>query len=108
MATGDKANGAGELSKRAPTAPTKLGRGYGILFCLLLVGLVGCSREPQEVVVYTALDEVFSQPILDQFAAETGSKVLVKGDTESTKTVGLAQAIISERDRPRCDLFWNN
>ncbi|HEY4232246.1 MAG TPA: extracellular solute-binding protein, partial [Lacipirellulaceae bacterium] len=31
-----------------------------------------------------------------------------KYDTESTKTVGLTQAILAERERPRCDLFWNN
>jgi iron(III) transport system substrate-binding protein len=31
-----------------------------------------------------------------------------KYDTESTKTVGLVQAILAERERPRCDLFWNN
>src|SRR5262249_45720498 len=29
-------------------------------------------------------------------------------DTESTKTIGLVQAIFAERERPRCDLFWNN
>ncbi len=70
---------------------------------------LGCGRQPTEqVVVYTALDEVFSKPILAGFAQQTGIEVLPKMDTESTKTVGLAQAIIAERDRPRCDLFWNN
>ena len=39
---------------------------------------------------------------------ETGIVVRPKFDTESTKTVGLTQAIIAERERPRCDLFWNN
>ena len=29
-------------------------------------------------------------------------------DSESTKTVGLAEAIVAEKDRPRCDVFWNN
>ena len=29
-------------------------------------------------------------------------------DVESTKTVGLAEAIVAEKDRPRCDVFWNN
>jgi iron(III) transport system substrate-binding protein len=33
---------------------------------------------------------------------------LAKYDVESTKTVGLVNAIIQERNRPRCDLFWNN
>jgi iron(III) transport system substrate-binding protein len=34
--------------------------------------------------------------------------VLAKYDVESTKTVGLANAIIQESQRPRCDVFWNN
>ena len=69
----------------------------------------GCrySGEP-EVVVYTALDREFSEPVLKTFSRQTGIRVLPKYDTESTKTVGLANAILVERDRPRCDLFWNN
>lgn len=39
---------------------------------------------------------------------ETGIEVRGKFDVELTKSVGLTQEIISERDRPRCDLFWNN
>ena len=34
--------------------------------------------------------------------------MLAKYDTESTKSVGLANAILAEASRPRCDLFWNN
>ena len=72
-------------------------------------GTLGCGqREPPEVVVYTALDRDFSEPIFDDFTRETGIVVRTKFDTESTKTVGLAQEIIAERERPRCDVFWNN
>lgn len=74
----------------------------------LLSGIGGCSRQPEQVIVYTALDENFSQPLLDRFSEQTGIEVLMKADTESTKTVGLANAILAERSRPRCDLFWNN
>ena len=74
-----------------------------------LPGLSGCwSAAPREVVVYTALDREFSEPILQAFEKETGIKVLAKYDVESTKTVGLVNALIQERQRPRCDLFWNN
>jgi iron(III) transport system substrate-binding protein len=69
----------------------------------------GCKPEPSsEVVVYTALDEGFSRPIFGDFEAETGVEVRPKFDTEATKTVGLAQTILAEKERPRCDLFWNN
>jgi iron(III) transport system substrate-binding protein len=66
------------------------------------------SHGENEVVVYAALDSEFSQPILDDFARETGIQVRPKFDVESTKTVGLTQAIIEEANRPRCDVFWNN
>jgi iron(III) transport system substrate-binding protein len=74
----------------------------------LLVAL-GCnSKPPEEVVVYTALDSQFSTPLLDDFTARTGIRVRAAYDTESTKTVGLANRIRSEAARPRCDVFWNN
>jgi iron(III) transport system substrate-binding protein len=76
---------------------------------LLCLSLAGCWRSTgSEVVVYTALDSEFSTPILHRFTAASDVTVLPKFDVESTKTVGLAEAIIAEKDRPRCDVFWNN
>ena len=95
----------------------------GVLVCLVILFAVGKSlnhRNEEEssatetpdakrtVVVYTALDRVFSEPIFSEFERETGVKVLAKYDTESTKTIGLVNAIRAEADRPRCDVFWNN
>jgi iron(III) transport system substrate-binding protein len=54
------------------------------------------------------LDREFSEPIFESFTAETEIPVRPKYDAESTKTVGLANAIIEEGKRPRCDVFWNN
>ncbi|MBN1441423.1 MAG: extracellular solute-binding protein [Planctomycetes bacterium] len=70
----------------------------------------GCRRvDPAaQVVVYTALDRQFSEPIFEEFTRATGIRVLAQYDTESTKTVGLAGRIRAERERPRCDVFWNN
>jgi iron(III) transport system substrate-binding protein len=78
--------------------------------CALALFLSGCGGDKpnQQVVVYTALDAMFSDPILKQFEKETGIRVLPKYDTESTKTVGLVNTIRSEANRPRCDVFWNN
>ncbi len=83
---------------------------YVLLTFPIIPGLAGCHKEqsPEVVVVYTALDQEFSQPIFDDFASKTGIVVKAKYDAESTKTVGLTQAILAERERPRCDLFWNN
>lgn len=71
--------------------------------------LSGCwSSGQSEVVVYTALDREFSEPVLNAFSKASGIAALPKYDVESTKSVGLAQAIMQEANRPRCDVFWNN
>jgi iron(III) transport system substrate-binding protein len=67
------------------------------------------NRPPRgEIVVYTALDREFSEPVFKEFTQITGIAVRAKYDTEANKTVGLANLVINERERPRCDLFWNN
>jgi iron(III) transport system substrate-binding protein len=76
-------------------------------FVLALLTCAGCGSE-NEVVVYAALDREFSEPILKDFEQQTGIVVRPKYDVESTKTVGLASAILAEKNRPRCDVFWNN
>jgi iron(III) transport system substrate-binding protein len=80
-----------------------------VLFIILVQGICGCgSRQPPEAVVYTALDEEFSAPVFASFTDATGIVVKPAFDVESTKTVGLANRIVEESERPRCDLFWNN
>jgi iron(III) transport system substrate-binding protein len=66
------------------------------------------SRKRPEVVVYTALDREFSEPILGWYAWKTRAEVLPKFDVESTKTVGLYNLLVFEAPSPRCDVFWNN
>ena len=92
-------------------------RRLGFLLCVVaLLCWLGCERGDmadrstavREVVVYTALDRGFSEPILEAFTQKTGIKVLPQYDTESTKTVGLTNRIRAEKNRPRCDVFWNN
>jgi iron(III) transport system substrate-binding protein len=80
------------------------------ILVLAASGLItGClSGSPSEVVVYTALDREFSEPVLQDFTKASGISVLPKYDDESTKTVGLTSLIIQEAGRPRCDVFWNN
>jgi iron(III) transport system substrate-binding protein len=76
--------------------------------------LCGCGRggsssgEAKTVVVYSALDREFAEPVLKDYQKRTGVEVLPKFDVESTKTVGLTNLIATEAPRPRCDLFWNN
>jgi iron(III) transport system substrate-binding protein len=60
------------------------------------------------VVVYAAQDQVYAEPILKEFTRQTGLEVRAVYDSEAVKTVGLANRLLAERSRPRCDLFWSN
>ena len=75
----------------------------------IAAGLTGCSgpQSSQKVVVYTSVDEVFAEPICKQFEQETGIKVELVPDTEETKSTGLLNRLIAEKERPRADVFWS-
>ena len=60
------------------------------------------------VVIYSALDREFAEPVLNGLAKQAGISLRSKFDVESTKTVGLTNTLIAEAVQPRCDLFWNN
>ena len=87
-------------------------------FAAAVACLAGCAKSTSNtttppasrVVVYTALDQEFSEPLFEPFTQATGIKVLPKFDTEATKTVGLFNTIRVEAEsgNVRCDLFWNN
>ena len=67
----------------------------------LLIGasalLSGCgSKKKEEVVVYTAVDEVFAEEMIRDFEKETGISVQIVYDTESNKTTGLVNRILAE------------
>ena len=77
----------------------------------VLLVLVGCVPRPEvDVVAYVSVDEEFAGPILAAFdrRADGETGVVPRFDAESTKTVGLVNRILAERDRPTCDVFWNN
>ncbi len=76
---------------------------------LLLLGLVfvfACKHE-KEVSVYCTVDRVFSEPVLRDFERETGIRVRALYDTEETKSTGILNRIIAEKNHPQCDLFWS-
>ena len=79
-----------------------------LLISLLFIFVGDGIGKEKEVVVYTSLDQIYSEPILRGFEKETGIKVKAVYDIEATKTIGLVNRLIAERKRPRCDVFWNN
>lgn len=69
----------------------------------------GCSpSQKKEVVVYTSVDQVYSEPLLKEFEKSTGIKVKAVYDVEASKTVGLTMRLEAEKDAPQADVFWNN
>ena len=66
------------------------------------------AAEKKEVVIYTSLDQIFSEPIINEFEKQTGIKVKAVYDTEAAKTTGLVNRLIAEKDNPCADVFWNN
>lgn len=70
--------------------------------------LLGPASDAQTLVVYCAHDAEFSQPVLRDFERRTGIRVAVRFDTEATKSLGLVNRLIAEKDQSQCDVFWNN
>lgn len=100
-------------SLRRSQAAGRLGKTLrGLCGVALLTALCGgcVDRTESDVVVYSALDRGFAEPILDSFDRHQDGQigVIAKFDVESTKTVGLVELIMAERENPSCDLFWNN
>jgi iron(III) transport system substrate-binding protein len=69
----------------------------------------GCGKSGSPIViVYTSQDEVFAEPIFREFETQTGIQVRPVYDSEAVKTVGLVNRLLTERNHPQCDVFWNN
>jgi ABC-type thiamine transport system substrate-binding protein len=63
--------------------------------------------ESLEVVVYTSVDQVFSEPVLRAFEKESGLIVKTVFDTEETKSTGILNRLVAESRNPRADVFWS-
>ncbi len=58
--------------------------------------------------MYTSLDPILSQPIIEEYEKKTGVVVDEVFDAEATKTTGITNRLIAEKSNPRCDVFWNS
>ncbi len=76
---------------------------------LVLVGCGGTASPPSagEVVVYTSVDQVFSEPLFRRFEEQTAITVRAVFDTEETKSTGVLNRLIAEAQSPQADVFWS-
>lgn len=89
--------------------------GVFLIAAMLIAGWVATfvfnifnSSNREFVVIYTSQDQIYSEPILQDFTKQTGIKVRAVYDSEAVKTVGLVNRLIAEKNHPQCDVFWNN
>jgi len=82
---------------------------------LAAAALAACGGQPNdstgaanEVTVYVSTDRVFSEPILKAYEQKSGVKVKAVYDTEETKSTGLANKLLAEKNNPQADVFWSN
>jgi iron(III) transport system substrate-binding protein len=68
---------------------------------------VGCRQSGREVVVYTSVDQVFSEPVFRDFERQSGIRVRAVYDTEETKSTGMVNRLIAEGGSPQADVFWS-
>ena len=88
---------------------------YIILFFAIVFALTaaviffsnGDNTSDDTVVIYVSVDQVFSEPILKKYEEKTGINVRAVYDVEATKTTGLVNRLIAEKNRPVADVFWN-
>lgn len=83
-----------------------------LLPLLILAALTGAwlyhRSGPPRLTVYCAHDSIYAESILRDFTRQTGIPVASRYDTEATKSLGLTELLVREKDAPRCDVFWNN
>jgi iron(III) transport system substrate-binding protein len=60
------------------------------------------------VVIYVSHDQVFSEPILKDFEKETGIRMRAVYDTEESKSTGVMNRLIAEKNNPQADVYWAN
>ena len=88
----------------------------GLALTLTLAAGLACGggqpgsteQSRREVTAYVSADRPFSEPVLREYERKSGVRVNVVYDTEETKSTGLANRLLAEKERPQADVFWSN
>ena len=82
-----------------------------LIFITVSLVFFGCSKQAKDensVVIYVSEDQVFSEPILKDFEKKTGIHVKALYDTEESKSTGVVNRLIAEKNTPQADVYWAN
>src|SRR2546423_12337717 len=81
-----------------------------VVVALALIATITSCRptSSKTVVIYVSEDQVFSKPILKDFERDTGITVKSVFDTEESKSTGVTNRLIAEKDNPQADVYWAN
>lgn len=66
------------------------------------------GKTENSLIVYCSHDSVFADKILSKFTEETGIKIIPKYDTEASKSLGLTEKILFDKENTECDVYWSN
>src|SRR6266704_4204742 len=85
-------------------------KAIGLFALLTLIPILTSCRptSSRTVVVYVSEDQVFSEPTLKDFERETGITVKSVFDTEESKSTGVTNRLIAEKNNPQEDVYWAN
>jgi iron(III) transport system substrate-binding protein len=82
-------------------------RKHCVAIASVFLAAAACKRTEREVVVYTSVDQPFSEPIFREFEKQSGIKVRAVFDTEETKSTGVVNRLIAEAQQPQADVFFS-
>lgn len=66
------------------------------------------GSNPNQIVLYTSIDQPIARKIIDAFEKQSGLSVKIVTDTEATRSVGIAERLRAEQARPLAEVWWGN
>jgi iron(III) transport system substrate-binding protein len=81
-------------------------KGIG-LAAALIASACRDGGKSNEVVAYTSVDQVFSDPIFRHCEERLALSVRGVFDTEETKSTGVLNRLLAESGHPQADVFWS-
>lgn len=81
-----------------------------VLLVLAVAGALLLRPAPpaDSLSVYTSVDAEYANEMKKRFEKATGMQILLRTDSETTKTFGLLERLRKANGKPDADVFWNS